>query len=88
MRAFLATRMASVVTARTVSRSKAAQAFAETTQCLERTLLRGMVEQLLTGQSGTEPDRFLEGLEWVDLIANNSPDLQAKAIGTQVNTGD
>jgi hypothetical protein len=69
-------------------RIEAAQAFAKTTQGLDRTLLRGMIEQLLTGQTGTEPDRFLEGLERVDLIANNSPDLQTKAVGTQVHTGD
>jgi hypothetical protein len=47
-----------------------------------------MIEQLLAGQTGTEPDVLFESIQRVDAIANDSPDLQTKAVGTQVDTGN
>ncbi|EXI69677.1 MAG: hypothetical protein AW08_00170 [Candidatus Accumulibacter adjunctus] len=68
-------------------RRKTAQAFAEAAQRGDRALLRSMIEQLLAGETGTQANRLAQGIQRVNLFANDAPDLDSEAVGTQVHTG-
>jgi hypothetical protein len=83
-----ATRIASVATARTCSGAKAPQLLAKATQGSERALLRGMVENSLSGQAGSKANTLFEVVKRMNLIANDAPKLQAKAVGTQIDAGN
>lgn len=44
-----------------------------------------MIEQLLAGETGTQPDRLAQGIQRVNLVAYDPPDLDAEAVGAEVH---
>ena len=54
----------------------------------ERALLRGMVENSLAGQAGSKANALFQVFKRVNPIANDTPKLQTKAVGTQIDAGN
>ena len=64
------------------------QALAEQAQGGDGPFLGGFVEVFVGGQAGSEPDRLLEGIQGIDLVVHHPPDLQAEAVGAQIDGGN
>ena len=65
-----------------------AQPLAETMQALERALLRFLVEPLVARQPRAELDRLAQGVERIDLVADDAADLQMEGVGTEIDGGE
>ena len=50
--------------------------------------LRGLVEHLVLVESGAQANGFLDGVERQQAIVGDAGDLQSKAIGAKVDSGD
>ena len=64
---------------------EAAQAFAEALQAGERALLRGCVEQLVFVEPGAEPHGLAQGIEGIDLIADDAGDLAVEGVASEID---
>jgi hypothetical protein len=62
------------------SQVETAQAFAKALQAFERTLLRFFIEALLAIQSGAKTDRFPQRIQWIDLITDDTRNLQVERV--------
>ena len=70
------------------SQLRALEALAEQAQGGDGPFLGGFVEVFVGGQAGSEPDRLLEGIQGIDLVVHHPPDLQAEAVGAQIDGGN
>jgi hypothetical protein len=61
------------------------QPFAEALQAGERALLGGRVEELVVAETGAEAHRLAQGVEGIDLIADDAGDLAVKGIAPEVD---
>ena len=86
--AFLATRRELVPTTRTASRGRSRSRSANRASAGKRALLRFGVEVLVGGQSGGQPHRLAQAVQHVELVVLDARDLQAKAVGAQINRGE
>ena len=69
-------------------RIEAAQPLAKTFQAIQRAVLGIFVEALLAIEPGTEADRFAQGIERVDLITDDTRNLQVERVGSEVYCGE
>ena len=67
---------------------EAAQSFAEFGQAGEGALLGGLVEVFLVVQTGGEAHHFFDGIDRLELAAVVLADLQAEAVGAQIDGGE
>src|SRR5271154_3832168 len=68
-------------------RIEAAQSFAETFQAVKCTLLGDIIETLVTRQAAAESHWLTQGIERVNLIADDTRNLQVERIRSEVNRG-
>src|SRR5436190_202038 len=65
-----------------------AQPLAETLQARERPFLRGFVEALVLREPGAQANRLAQGIEGIDLVADDPHDLAVEAVRAQVDGGE
>jgi hypothetical protein len=68
-------------------RRKAAQAVGETPQRVQCAHLGGAVDALVAGQTRAEAHLLAQAVEQIDLIIDDTADLQVKAVGAQIDRG-
>ena len=65
-----------------------ANALVEAAQRADTAKLGRSIEHSVRGQAGGKTHGLLDAIEGINLVINDSPDLQAKTVGTQINGGD
>ncbi len=65
-----------------------AQPLAKPLQARERPLLRGFVEPLVLGQPGAQPHRLAQGIQGIDLVADDPHHLAVEAVRAQIDRGE
>ena len=69
-------------------RRQPAQAFAKPLETIDGALLRSLIQQLVLAQAGAETHHFAQGIMEQQLAVLQPRQLQAKAIGTEIDCGD
>jgi hypothetical protein len=68
-------------------RIEAAQALAEAIEAFERALLRILVELLVAREAAAEADGLAQGIEGVELVADDARYLQVKRVRSEIDCG-
>ena len=64
---------------------EAGQPLTKTAQSIQRPFLRIRIEALVCRQTGGQTHRLLQRVQGINLVVDHAPDLQAKAVGAEVD---
>jgi hypothetical protein len=64
------------------------QSLGKSRQGFEPTLLRRRIQTFVLAQAGGQPNRLLETIERIDLVADNTAHLKSEAVRAKVDSGN